>query len=63
MKKMTISIPTGLRARMRRVDHRVNWSAIAAVAFEAELEKQLRCPHCKKPLEDDPDQEGADATR
>jgi hypothetical protein len=34
---MTITLPPGLKARMERVEEHVNWSAVAAQAFEQKL--------------------------
>jgi hypothetical protein len=47
--RTTITVPFGLKARMDAVSESVNWSAVAAAAFEAKLaeiaEKKLREVH------------------
>jgi post-segregation antitoxin (ccd killing protein) len=42
MAAMNVYVPPDLRQRMRQFDSKVNWSRVAAAAFEREVEAQER---------------------
>lgn len=66
-KRVMVTVPEKTRARMLRVGERVNWSAVAARAFEkelAEIEKRARAVDIDvavhRLIEDDLDSRGED---